>query len=121
MGYTWNKKIMKTRKKNRPAYRRGHAQCQRIRSCLNILDQYHANCLNDPREQVLAMMMEEALTGKELDYLHYYYTNGMTQAQIACMVDRDASTITRVIGRGEKKLSCVMERAKLLCGEDFLK
>jgi predicted DNA-binding protein (UPF0251 family) len=108
------------RKKNRPAYRRGRTQCRRIHICLSLLDQYHTNCLHDPREQVLAMMMEETLTGKELDYLRYYYNNAMTQEQIARMLDRDATTIARGIGRAEEKLSRIMERGRLLWGEDFL-
>jgi IS30 family transposase len=66
------------------------------------------------------MMIAETLTGKELDYLRYYYNNAMTQEQIARMLDRDTSTISRVIVRGEEKLSRIMERGKLLWGEDFL-
>lgn len=107
------------RKKNRPVYRRGREQCRRIQICLNLLEQYHGGCLRDPRQRLLAKMMEEELTGKQLDYLRCYYANAMTHGQIARMLGRDASTVTRGITRAEEKLEQIMKRGAALWGTDF--
>ncbi|MCD8050727.1 MAG: hypothetical protein LUE89_03505 [Clostridiales bacterium] len=107
-------------RKNRPVYRLGQAQRRQIAACLNLIDQYHAGCLTSGRQRALAQMLERELTGRQLDYLRYYYTGAMTHGQIARLLGRSPSTVSRGILRAEAKFLQVMERCRPFWGEDFL-
>ncbi|MCD8146350.1 MAG: hypothetical protein LUD84_03550 [Clostridiales bacterium] len=107
-------------RKNHPSYRLGQAQRRQIAACLSLIDQYHAGCLASGRQRALAQMLEQELTGRQLDYLRYYYAAAMTHGQIARMLGRSPSTVSRGILRAEAKFLQVMERCRPFWGEDFL-
>lgn len=104
----------------KPVYRRGQEECRRVRKYLNLLDQMHAGCLRDPKARILVQMLEEELTGKELDYLRGYYVDCLTHRQIGGRLGRSCSAVTRGIQRAEKKFDRIMERGALLWGADAL-
>ncbi|MCD7927634.1 MAG: hypothetical protein LUF80_02055 [Oscillospiraceae bacterium] len=107
-------------KKNQPLYRLGQAQRRQIAACLTLIDQYHAGCLASGRQRALAQMLEQELTGRQLDYLRYYYTAAMTHGQIARLLGRSPSTVSRGILRAEAKFLQVLERCRPFWGDGFL-
>ncbi|MCD7837953.1 MAG: hypothetical protein LUG65_03480 [Clostridiales bacterium] len=107
-------------RKNQPFYRLGQVQRRQITICLSLIDQYHAGCLSNGRQRALAQMLEQELTGRQLDYLRHYYVSALTHRQIARQVGRSPSTVSRGILRAEEKFLQVMERCRPFWGEDFL-
>ncbi|MCD8190655.1 MAG: helix-turn-helix domain-containing protein [Clostridiales bacterium] len=107
-------------KKNQPAYRLGQRQRRQIAVCLSLIDQCHAGCLTSSRQRALVQMLERELTGRQLDYLRYYYAAAMTHGQIARQLGRSPSTVSRGILRAEAKFLQVMERCRPFWGDGFL-
>lgn len=107
-------------KKIGPVYRLGQTQRRQIAACLSLIDQIHAGCLASGRQRALAQMLEEELTGRQLDYLRYYYVAALTHEQIARLMGRSPSTVSRGVMRGEEKFLQVMERCRPFWGDGFL-
>lgn len=88
---------------NHPLYRRGGSKCHQLRISLTLLERYQRGEQLDSREEALARLMERHLTPREVEYLTCYYQQGMTHRQIARLLRRSSSAVSKGIVRAERK------------------
>lgn len=95
-------------------YQCGLEQVRRIQSCLNLVAQYEGGCRMSPSTAGIACAISRNLTQAEKECLRLYYNDGLQQKQIAAMLKRSQSTVSRTLCRGEQKMAWALNLPQLL-------
>lgn len=103
-------------KRNQPFYRRGSAAERQMRFCLCLLSRKNDSCCLGRREELLADLIQEGLTGRQEEYLRLYYNDRLTQRQIAERLGIQIPAVSRGIRRGEEQIAHALRRLELLTG-----
>lgn len=95
-------------------YQCGLERVRQIQTCLNLAAQFESGCRMDPASSGIGCAINRRLTPTELRCLRMYYNDGLQQKQIASMLHRSQSTISRTLCRGEAKMAWALELPQLL-------
>lgn len=92
------------RRNNVPVYSGGRRRADQIRTCLNLIAQYRSGIGMERSKAAVVRVIDQALTGDELEMLQSYYNDGATQRRIAAQTGLTQSGVSRAIYRAGRKL-----------------
>ncbi len=92
------------RRNNVPVYSGGRRRADQIRACLNLIAQYRNGVGMERGRAAVVRVIDQSLTGDELELLQSYYNDGATQKRIAARTGLTQSGVSRAIYRAGRKL-----------------
>ena len=95
----------------KPCYRRGILWQKQIIHCLRLMNQHRAGEPLEPEQRQLAQRLEVQLTPLQVTYLRMYYANVLTIEQIARLLGRNISSVSRGLTRAETNVEKVIGAA----------
>lgn len=93
---------------SKPIYRGDAALVRDLRVC-----SIHAHNGDEigltPRQKVIARVLRYRVTQRQRECLYYYYGRGLTMEQIARMMEVRASTVSRNIQNGVRRIRAALD------------
>lgn len=94
-------------------YQCGLERVSRIRACLDLMLRYEEGSRMQPSALMVACVISRDLTEIEKQCMRLYYNDSRQQKQIASMLNRSQSSVSRALRRGEEKLAWALELPQL--------